>query len=83
MNHVVGRWIPAIINHLYHVIGNTEPNTVLRKEWWMSVFNHICDVHQHPEHTLFKACAHGTVQDIVDDDGEVWTRQWLDRCKNF
>jgi len=38
--YVVGKWIPAIVDHLFHVVMNTNKGP-LRVAWWKSLVNHM------------------------------------------
>lgn len=78
----IGKWIPAIISHLYHVITNSDPHTELRREWWTSVVDHVCNIHTHPQNRVFKQCAHGHLDETIEDEeGQEWRRLWLDKHK--
>lgn len=81
-NRQAGRWVPALINHLYKVVSETAPQSQLRTEWWKSAANHICDVHQH-ESELFPLCMHGELEsERVGDDGEIYIRDFIDPGKS-
>ena len=42
-----------------------------KEEKWISLLNHIADVHVHKDNKLFKKCAHDTLE-----------RQWIKPGKN-
>lgn len=79
-NRVLGRWITAIINHLYEVVTHTDPHSELRREWWTSVTDHICNIHEYPENSVYKKCLHRPL-DVIVKDGEEYTREWIDKGK--
>ncbi|XP_067930909.1 uncharacterized protein [Watersipora subatra] len=69
-------WIPAVINHMYHVISHTQSGQ-LRKEWWCSTVNHICDIHVHTYET-FPECQHEQAEDVFDEEGNKLEVAYLD-----
>ena len=72
-------WIPATVDHLYHVICNSTDD--LRIEWWKSVVNHCCNIHTH-DSTLFPQCKHGQLEEErVNPDGSKDVRVWINKCK--
>ncbi|CAB4031322.1 Hypothetical predicted protein, partial [Paramuricea clavata] len=58
-------WIGSIINLMYWVAISSQ-SPVEREEKWLSLLNHIVDVHVHNENKLFMKCTHETIE-----------RQWL------
>lgn len=76
---VLRPWIPAIIDHLYHVVSNSTGN--LRVEWWKSVINHCCNIHEH-ESVVFPECRHGPLDDErMNPDGTMDYRVWINKCR--
>ena len=76
---VIGKWIQGINDHLYYVVTNTEPGEK-RKQWWSSVANHICNIHNH-NFAEFPACQHDPVKAIPcpDDESMDLIPAWLDK----
>lgn len=72
---VLLNWIPAIVDHLYHVVQHT-PSGQLRKDWWCSSFYHICNIHEH-DFPTFPKCLHGAEKDHFDEDGNKLETAWL------
>ena len=70
---VIGRWEKSIINRLYWSVCSTvdgDPDVIKAK--WLSLENHIHDVHQgHSD--VFPQCLHGTLQE----------REWIKRRMTF
>ncbi|CAB4018413.1 Hypothetical predicted protein [Paramuricea clavata] len=54
-------WIGSIINHMYWVAISSQ-SPVEREEKWLSLLNHIVDVHVHNENKLFMKCTHETIE---------------------
>ena len=72
----IGRWSKAISSHLYYTIGNSEPKSKLRQDMWLSTTNHVCDIHEHDSEE-FPQCRHDPLENIIDDKGVEWERDWL------
>ena len=70
---VIGKWEKSIINHLYwSVCWTVDGNPDVIKAKWLSLENHIHDVHQgHSD--VFPQCLHGTLQE----------REWIKRRMTF
>lgn len=66
-NNILHKWIPALVDHLHYVVSMT-PSGQLRKEWWLTAVNHICDIHTHSFET-FPECRHGQLPtcEIAED----------------
>ena len=64
-------WMKAIINHLYWVASST-PNGdgKLMLEKWRGMVNHLHNVHDHQENTMFKKCQHPPAYDCTN-------KKWL------
>ena len=63
-------WAQSISNHMYWCAATSAASVELVKAKWLSLLNHIVDVHEgHSE--VFPCCAHG------DLDQDEWTREWL------
>lgn len=61
----------SIINHIYWVaISSTTPKE--REEKWLSLLNHIVNIHSHKENQIFRRCTH-----------EVIEREWMVAGKNI
>lgn len=72
------KWVPAVVNHLYKVVQDSDYGSSLRRYWWKSAANHICNIHDH-EYEDFPACLHGPLEEErVDDDGKTYVRDWID-----
>lgn len=58
-------FLQSIINHIYWIASSSseEPE---KEEKWLSLLNHIVNIHVHKDNKLFKACTHETVD-----------RQWI------
>jgi len=67
--HIIGKWIPAVISHLHHVVRNTLPGE-RRIKWWESAANHMCDIHTHNSE-VFPKCLHGPDKEMVNKNGDV------------
>jgi len=66
--YLVGKWIPAIVDHLFYVVMNTN-KVPLRVAWWNSLMNHIASIHVH-ETPEFPVCLHDAEpQMTIGDDG--------------
>ena len=67
---IVQEWIPSIINHLYWCAVSTPTgDAALMRAKWMSLINHIHNVHIHND-PHFPCCLHGP---LVDGEREkVW-----------
>ncbi|CAB3996155.1 Hypothetical predicted protein [Paramuricea clavata] len=58
-------WIVSIINHIYWVTSSSKHEDE-KEEKWLSLLNHIVNVHVHKDFELFRVCTH-----------EVLDREWL------
>ncbi|CAB3977882.1 Hypothetical predicted protein [Paramuricea clavata] len=58
-------WIGSIINHIYWVASSSKHEDE-KEEKWLSLLNHIVNVHIHKDFELFRVCTH-----------EVLDREWL------
>lgn len=77
-NRQVGRWVPALVNHLYKVISESDPKSMLRTEWWRSGINHICNIHIH-DSEIFPKCLHeDLIEEREGEDGKLYVRDWID-----
>jgi solute carrier family 8 (sodium/calcium exchanger) len=56
-------WIRSISNHMYYVAASCGDDTKLKEEMWVSVSNHIVNVHTHKNATIFKKCDHEELDD--------------------
>ena len=51
-------WAQSVSNHVYWCAASSHGNQELVKAKWLSVLNHVCDIHEgHGD--LFPACEHG------------------------
>ena len=72
---IVGRWLKSLINHLYWSVASTPGgDQALMKAKWLSVDNHIHNVHQ-GHSSNFPKCLHG------DLHGHEANKEWFKRCK--
>lgn len=70
------KYIPALVNHLYHVVANTGLGQ-LRQDWWVSAANHVCGIHDHELET-FPQCVHGEEdEETVDENGDTWQIKYI------
>ena len=54
-------WAQSASNHVYWCAANSQGNQELVKTKWLSVLNHVCDVHEgHGD--LFPACEHASLE---------------------
>lgn len=68
-NGAILDWVQSIKNHVYWCAATSEGNVPEAKEKWMSLFNHLIDVHDgHGE--IYKECGHGNI-----------VREWLKKGK--
>ncbi len=51
-------WVRSITNHLWWCAQTCKGNAQLLREKWLSVFNHIINVHSWAGYTQFHKCAH-------------------------
>ena len=59
----VAKWEKSISNHVYWVAASTtDEEEELRVAKWMSLTNHIQDVH-HGHSDIFPSCLHGKLKD--------------------
>ena len=77
--HIAGKWIPAIIDHLYYVVAHSEPGS-LRQAWWKSVTNHIVGIHVH-DYQEFPNCRHGPDKPQYNDEGEELVVGYIEKGK--
>ena len=73
----LSQWIKSITNHLYWCVHTTEANTEYRRDKWLSVYNHISNVHVHEG--AYAACEHGDLSNECDEDGEPTRRTWISK----
>lgn len=77
-NKQIGKWTHAITNHLYKVVSESDPESVLRRDWWKSAANHACNIHDH-QSDIFPACKHGPrEEEKLGEDGDTYVRDWID-----
>lgn len=70
-------WIKSISNHLYWTVDTTEANTELRRGKWLSLLDHISDVHVFDNNNVFPACQHEPYGDNDDNTDSIPSRQWI------
>ncbi|XP_065071075.1 uncharacterized protein LOC135695817 [Rhopilema esculentum] len=59
---LIQNWIKAIVNHIYWIASTSGHEKELKKEKWLSVLNHMCNIHAgHGD--LFPNCAHGDIDE--------------------
>ena len=78
---IIGRWIPAIVDHLFYVVQNS-PSGDYRTQYWKSVANHITNIHKH-SYSHFPECLHGDQSEpVFDEDGSPLVVAWVEagRC---
>ncbi|CAL4142123.1 unnamed protein product, partial [Meganyctiphanes norvegica] len=76
----IAMWKQSIVNHLYWTAGSTpDGNPQLMRAKWISLCNHVQDIHVHtsklfPKHdiTLFPQCLHQPLE------GEERNKQWIE-----
>lgn len=72
---IIGHWQKSIINHLYWCVASTSSDHgELIKAKWLSLDNHIHNVHTH-KNKDFQKCAHGKLR------GRDKNKQWFKRRK--
>ena len=54
---LLAEWQPSVTNHLHWVAATSEGNGEMVKAKWLSLLNHVCDVHE-GHGTLFPECQH-------------------------
>ena len=67
-------WIRSLVNHLWWSAATCDGNPDLLVKKWVSITNHMCDVHVHPDNTMYRACPHGPLEDT-----EQRRTKWLAR----
>ncbi len=66
----VGLWRKSIVNHVYYVAATGQGDEDLLEAMWLSVANHVRDVHEHPT-PLYPMCDH---PHLIGQDRE---KEWL------
>ena len=54
-------WAQSICNHVYWCAASSSGNGELLKAKWLSVLNHVCDIHD-GHGNLFPRCEHGPLE---------------------
>lgn len=67
---MAGLWRKSIVNHVYYVAATAEGDPDLLAAMWVSVANHIRNIHEH-DSELYEMCGHPP----LDDDDR--TKEWL------
>eukprot|EP00795_Rhopilema_esculentum_P005350 gene5350-525_t len=82
---LIQNWIKAIVNHIYWIASTSGHEKELKKEKWLSVLNHMCNIHAgHGD--LFPNCAHGDIDErdwIIKDYAEKLIQDVLARREAF
>lgn len=68
-------WIKSLVNHMYWVAASspTDVEGTLKQQKWLSILNHIANVHQgHGD--LFLECVHPPIE---------YDRKWLKKGKSL
>lgn len=75
----LGKWVKEITNHVYWSVKATDPLTERRRQLWLTIYNHIQNVHEHPEYPLVPRCAHGDLPErFVDPEtGKTLIRYYI------
>ena len=74
---LVRQWERSLINHLYWcVVSTSDGNGEVIKAKWLSVDNHIHNVHS-GHSKLFRKCSHGKLK------GRERQKKWFKRSKYF
>ena len=60
-------WLQSIKNHVYWCASTSNGDEDLVEEKWMSLFNHLIDVHK-GHGKRYKSCPHGKIE-----------RDWLEK----
>ena len=72
---IIGHWQRSIINHFYWCVASTSTGEgELIKAKWLSLENHVHNVHEHNS-MVFKKCAHGRLR------GQDKNKEWFKRRK--
>lgn len=73
----MAQWIKSITNHLYWVVATTDPNSDLRQAKWLSLLDHIADIHTFDK-VAYPKCQHDSLDNELDDNGEeLPPRAWI------
>ena len=64
------QWVQSIKNHVYWCAASSGGNATVIKEKWLSLFNHIFDIHT-GHGNEYKECPHDSIE-----------RDWLKKGKN-
>jgi len=74
----ITKWVRSITNHLYYSVKSTEPSSEERRQQWLSVYNHIQNIHVHPELPLASACHHGELPErFINEEGKNMIRYYI------
>ena len=65
-------WVKSIINHFWWSCGTCEGNVDILKEKWVSILNHVIDIHAWDDCTLFHECSHAPMSNEMRE-----TKKWL------
>ena len=65
-------WVKSIINHFWWACSSCERNVDILKEKWVSVLNHVIDIHKWDGCTLFHECLHAPITTEMRA-----TKKWL------
>lgn len=68
----LGQWSKSVINHLWWCSATCQEDEVILKEKWLSILQHVSNVHSWIGNEKFYACEHGEL-----DTEEVRTKKWL------
>ena len=74
----VAAWIKSITNHLYWCVETTDDRSELRKCKWLSLLDHISNIH-HFDSDTFPACEHGSddESDVDEDGNNLLPHDWI------
>ena len=66
-------WIRSMVNHLWWCASTCDGDPDLLVEKWLSITNHVCNIHHHPDNATYQDCAHGPLEDTLQR-----RTKWLD-----
>lgn len=72
----LSHWIKNICNHFHWTVSQTPPESQLRRDMWLSVWNHIQDIHVHQTET-FVSCRHDPLPQQFEVDGVAYVRDYI------
>ncbi|KAK3107901.1 hypothetical protein FSP39_024743 [Pinctada imbricata] len=70
-NGILGDWARSISNHIYWCAASSGGDGDLVRDKWLSILNHVVNIHEGHEGEHFPNCVHGSLDD------RLWMRKGL------